>query len=134
MTALKHSGFTCNAIVARISILTVLLMVYGGWAQAADRVTTYQDADGWKLQVNGEDFYVKGVVWGYSPRGSNYLYNLWGQSDEFIKKVLDHDFGLLQAANVNAVRTFSMMPPRWITYVYENFGIMSVVLVRQQDL
>ena len=37
-------------------------------AQAAPNiVTTYQDAKGWKLKVDGKDTYVKGMVWGYSP-------------------------------------------------------------------
>ena len=45
-------------------------------AQAAEKVTTFKDDNGWKLQVNGKDYYVKGVVWGYTPRGENYNYNL----------------------------------------------------------
>ncbi|MEO0973907.1 MAG: hypothetical protein AAFX85_12515, partial [Pseudomonadota bacterium] len=45
----------------------------------ADRVETVKDSQGWKLKVNGSDYYIKGVVWGYSPRGQNYTYNLWGQ-------------------------------------------------------
>ena len=51
-----------------------------------DKVTTYKDEHGWKLLVNGEDYYIKGVVWSYSPRGQNYSYNLFGQSDDFIRK------------------------------------------------
>lgn len=97
-------------------------------AQAApDRVTTYQDAKGWKLKVNGKDLFVKGYVWGYSPKNQNYSYNLWGQEDDFIKKVLEQDFGLMQKANVNAVRTFSTIPPKWVTYIYRKYGIMSVI-------
>ena len=96
-------------------------------AQAAQKVTTYKDANGWKLQVNGQDFYVKGMVWGYSPRGENYNYNLWGQSDEFIKKVLEHDFGMMKKAGVNAIRAFSTIPPEWVTYIYEQYGIMTAI-------
>jgi len=111
-------------------VFTVLLfftMSGGLQAQTADTVTTYKDENGWKLQVNGEDFYVKGIVWGYSPRGKNYSYNLWGESDEFIKKVLEQDFTLLKDANVNAIRAFSDIPPKWITYIYQQYGIMTVV-------
>jgi beta-galactosidase len=93
----------------------------------ADRVTTYKDEQGWKLQVNGKDFYVKGMVWGYSPRGQNYTYNLWGESDDFIRKVLDYDFGLMKAAGINAVRSFGMIPPEWVTYIYREHGIMTVI-------
>ena len=98
-----------------------------GQARAADVVTTYKDENGWKLQVNGEDFYVKGVVWGYSPRGQNYTYNLWGESDDFIRKVLDYEFGLMKAAGINAIRSFGMIPPEWVTYIYREHGIMSVI-------
>jgi hypothetical protein len=93
----------------------------------ADRVTTYKDENGWRLQVNGKDYYVKGVVWGYSPRGQNYTYNLWGESDDFIRKVLDYDFGLMKAAGINTVRTFGMIPPKWVTYIYKEHGIMTVI-------
>ncbi len=93
----------------------------------ADRVTTVKDEKGWRLQVNGEDFFVKGVVWGYSPRGQNYTYNLWGESDDFIRKVLDYEFGLMKAAGINAIRTFSTIPPKWVTYIYREHGIMTVI-------
>ncbi|MGB5398569.1 MAG: glycoside hydrolase family 2 TIM barrel-domain containing protein, partial [Gammaproteobacteria bacterium] len=96
-------------------------------ALGPDKVTTYKDNNGWKLQVNGKDFYVKGVVWGYSPINENYSYNLWGQPEEFIKKVIDKEFSLMKAANVNAIRTFSTMPTKWVTYVYQQYGIMTVI-------
>ncbi len=98
-----------------------------GVAHAAAVVTTHKDENGWRLKVNGEDFFVKGVVWGYTPRNENYTYNLWGESDDFIRKVLDYEFGLMAAAGVNTIRSFSMIPPEWITYIYQEHGIMSVV-------
>ncbi len=110
--------------------LLIMVLALGASLAAhaqADRVTTYKDEQGWKLQVNGEDFYVKGMVWGYSPRGQNYTYNLWGESDDFIRKVLDYDFGLMKAAGVNAIRTFSTIPPEWVTYIYREHGIMTVI-------
>ncbi|MDH3510525.1 MAG: hypothetical protein OER85_06660 [Gammaproteobacteria bacterium] len=107
-----------------ILILCAALIVQ---AHADDIVTTYKDENGWKLQVNGEDFYVKGVVWGYSPRDENYNYNLWGKSDDFIRKVLDYEFGLMKAAGVNAIRSFNIMPPKWVTYIYREHGIMTVI-------
>ena len=109
------------------AVMLVFCAPFIGQAQAADVVTTKKTEDGWTLQVNGEDFYVKGVVWGYSPRGANYAYNLWGESDEFIRKVLDYEFGLMKAAGVNANRSFTMIPPKWVTYIYREHGIMSVI-------
>ncbi|MDH4023239.1 MAG: hypothetical protein OEV14_08940, partial [Gammaproteobacteria bacterium] len=112
------------------SILAVFLFLGVSFlspANAAQKVTTYKDEKGWKLKVDGKDYYVKGVDWGYTPRGENFNYNLYGQSDDFIRKVLDYDFGLMKAAGVNTVRSFSFMPPKWITYVYEEYGIMTVI-------
>ncbi len=114
--------------IGLIAFFGLALIVSNAQAQAtADRITTFKDENGWKLQRNGEDFYIKGVVWGYSPQGETYTYNLWGQSDEFIRKVLDHDFSLMQQAGINAIRTFSIVPPKWVTYIYENYGIMTLV-------
>ena len=109
----------CSVLILCASIV--------GQAHAVDKVTTYKDENGWKLQVNGSDFYIKGIVWGYTPRDENYNYNLWGQSDDYIRKVLDYDFGLMKAAGVNAVRSFNIMPPKWVTYVYREHGIMTVI-------
>jgi hypothetical protein len=121
----------CIASAKKISsiivITSLMLFVSFAHAQAADRVTTYKDANGWKLKVNQNDFYVKGVVWGHSPRGQNYTYNLWGESDEFVKAVLDHDFGLMAKAGVTANRSFTIIPPKWVTYIYQQHGIMSIV-------
>ena len=113
----------CGILIAIVALYASLM----SQAHAADVVTTYKDENGWRLQVNGEDFFVKGVVWGYSPRNQNYTYNLWGESDDFIRKVLDYDLGLMKAAGVNAIRSFAMIPPEWVTYIYQEHGIMTVV-------
>ena len=110
-----------------MAVSLLLGVAFAAPAQAADKVTTVKDENGWKLQVNGSDYYLKGVVWGYSPRNQNYSYNLWGESDEFIRKVIDYDFGLMKAAGVNAIRSFGFIPPEWITYIYQEYGIMTVI-------
>jgi beta-galactosidase len=107
--------------------LMLLMLAAPAMAQTVDKVTIYQDENGWKLQVNGQDFYVKGVVWGYAPPGTNYTYSIWNQPEELIQKVVDKEFSLMKAANINAIRTFGLIPPKWITYIYEQYGIMSVV-------
>ena len=96
-------------------------------ALAAEKVTTYKDKNGWKIQVDGKDHYVKGVVWGYTPRGENYTYSLWNKPEQHIRDVLDHEFTLMKAANINSIRAFSTIPPKWITYAYEEYGIMTAV-------
>ena len=129
VVAMAFSNYKQNA--SRLfGLLTVVLFLAASMvsqAHAADVVTTYKDENGWKLLVNGQDFYAKGVVWSYSPRGQNYSYNLWAESDDHIRKVLDYDMGLLKAANVNSIRSFAMIPPKWVTYIYREHGIMFVV-------
>jgi len=120
------SFFKCLKKVS--GVLTVSLLLSASFSlQAADVVTTFKDADGWKLQVNGEDYYVKGVVWSYSPRNTNYTYNLWRESDDFIRKVLDYEFGLMKAAGINTIRSFAMIPPEWVTYIFKEHGIRTVI-------
>ena len=111
------------------SLLVLMLAIcapIAGHAQA-NKVDVVKGSDGWRLQVDGEDFYVKGVVWGYTPRGQNYTYNLFGQSDDQIRKILDYEFGLMSKMGVNAIRSFTMIPPEWVTYIYREHGIMSVI-------
>jgi len=110
-----------------LGVVLMACVTLAGQAVAGDVVEAVKSDDGWRLQVNGEDFFIKGIVWGYTPRNENYNYNLWGQSDEFVKKVLDYEFGLMSAAGVNAIRSFNFMPPKWVTYVYREYGIMTVI-------
>ncbi len=116
-----------NRAFSILAVMLVFCLPQAGFAQGADVVTTVKDESGWRLQVNGKDFYVKGVVWGYSPRNKNYSYNLWAESDDFIRKVLDYEFGMMKKAGINANRSFTMIPPKWVTYIYREHGIMSVI-------
>jgi hypothetical protein len=93
--------------------------------QPAVEVVT--DVAGSRLQVGGRDFMVFGMNWGYMPIGQNYLYNLWSQPDEFIKDVLDRDMPLLVDMGVNAIRQYVGIPPRWVRYIYEQYGIYTII-------
>ena len=121
------AGVCFLRLIRHFCCVLLIGVLCAGHAAASDVVTTFKDEEGWRLQVNGEDFYVKGVVWGYTPRNENFSYDLWGQSDDFVRKVLDYEFGLLQAAGVNAIRSFNFMPPKWVTYVYREYGIMVAI-------
>ncbi len=122
----NSSAFKAVTRLGALAVTLLLLAPLASHAQA-DRIETYKDENGWKLLVNGEDYYIKGMVWSYSPRGQNYAYNLFGQSDDFIRKVLDYDFGLMKAAGINTIRTFMTIPPEWVEYIYREHGIMSVI-------
>ncbi len=109
-----------------LAVTLVLCAPLVSYAQV-NKVEVVKSDDGWRLQVDGEDYYMKGVVWGYTPRGQNYTYNLFGQTDDQIRKILDYDFGLMADMGVNTIRSFTMIPPRWVEYIYREHGIMSVI-------
>lgn len=117
--------------IPRIAILAVFLLYAGAMVAETDLgpdvVTTLHDSDGWKLQVNGEDYFVKGVVWGYTPIGENYSYNLWANPDETIRNILDYECELMKQAGVNTIRSFGLIPPEWVTYIYRKHGIRTMI-------
>ena len=126
--AMANSSFLNRSNRATILLAFTLLLFAPLVSQAqVHDVQTVRDDTGWRLTVDGEDYFIKGVVWGYSPRGQNYSYNLWGESDDYIRKVLDYDFGMMAAAGVNTIRSFAMIPPQWVEYIFREHGIMSVV-------
>ena len=91
------------------------------------KVIIQEDASGQKLIVNGKPFIVNGMNWDYFPVGTNYNYSLWNQPDDFIKKALDDEMSLLKNMNVNAIRVYSGIPKKWITYIYEKHGIYTML-------
>jgi beta-galactosidase len=99
------------------------------WSAPADMpdIQVITDGSGSRLQVDGRDFMVYGMNWGYMPIGQNYTYNLWTQSDEIIMAALAKEMPLLKAMGVNVIRHYVGMPPRWVQYVYEKYGIYTVL-------
>ena len=93
----------------------------------ADKVSVVSDAKGMRLEVKGKPFMVNGMNWDYVPIGTNYAYSLWKQSDELIKAALDAEMGLLKNMGVNTIRVYTGMQPKWITYVYETYGIYTML-------
>ena len=94
---------------------------------AGSDVRMVKDADGMRLVVDGEDFLVKGVNWSYVPIGQNYSYSLWNQPEPFIREALDEEMPLLKAMGVNTIRQYVGIPPRWIEYIYREYGIHTVL-------
>ena len=125
---MAKSSFSNRMAVIGSVLAAVLIFAAPDVTHAqANKVETYKDEKGWKLKVDGEDFYIKGVVWGYTPRGQNYTYGLFNEPDDFIRKVLDYEFGLMKKMGVNTIRSFTTIPPRWVEYIYREHGIMSVI-------
>ncbi|MDX8381198.1 MAG: hypothetical protein R8M14_03720 [Ghiorsea sp.] len=126
-TQKNSNGFFTFMRGQALAICATLIILSPLAATAADKISTVHDAKGWKLQVNDNDYYIKGVVWGYSPKGENYSYNLWAQPESFIKKVVDQEFGLMHEAGINTIRSFGVIPTKWVEYVYKTYGIRFVI-------
>jgi len=92
-----------------------------------DQVKIVKDEKGAKIIVNGKDFIVNGMNWDYFPIGTNYTYSLWTQPDSFIKNALDREMSLLRNMGVNVIRVYTGIQPKWIEYIYKNFGIYTVL-------
>jgi beta-galactosidase len=113
-------------VIRRLVLSIALVCALAGTAAATEAKVVHDDR-GWKLQVDGRDFLVRGMNWGYSPIGENYSYSLWSQPDEFIEKALRQDMSLLKAMGVNAIRQFPDIPPRWVEWIYKNYGIYTMI-------
>ncbi len=104
-------------------LLIGLLLIHTGEAQ----VVVEQSDASFKLQVDSKDFMVKGMNWDHFPIGTNYTYSLWNQPDEFIRSVLDEEMALVKGLGVNTLRIYTGIPKQWITYIYDNHGIYTML-------
>ncbi|MFK7936678.1 MAG: glycoside hydrolase family 2 TIM barrel-domain containing protein [Saprospiraceae bacterium] len=91
------------------------------------QVTVVNNSDGNKLTVDGKDFMVNGMNWDYFPIGTNFNYSLWSQPDDIIKSALDSEMSLLKNMGVNTIRVYTGIQPKWITYIYEKYGIHTML-------
>lgn len=110
-------------------VLQLLLVLFstGIYAQT-DQVQVVQDGEGMKLVVNGEDFMINGMNWDYIPIGTNTVNaNFWTKSDDVIRAGLDHEMSLLKNMGVNVIRQYTGVPAKWIQYIYENYGIYTML-------
>lgn len=127
--ALVEKGVMRVGAAALVVLLLLIPTLVCPAVEAAEmqKVEIINDSRGSKLQVNGRDFMVKGMNWDYVPIGKNYAYSLWAQSDEFIEAALAREMPLLKAMGVNTIRHYVGIPPRWVQYIYETYGIYTIV-------
>ncbi|MEM9001473.1 MAG: glycosidase [Bacteroidota bacterium] len=109
----------------------VLLLLFALFTTAiysqTEKVSVVKNAEGMKLVVDGKDFMINGMNWDYFPIGTNFNYSLWKQSDDVIKAALDAEMGLLKNMGVNVIRQYTGVQPKWIEYIYENYGIYTML-------
>ena len=110
---------------------TLLVLLFMSFALSAfgqaEKVVVQNDNGSWTLLVDGRPTMINGMNWDYFPRGTNYSYSLWDQSPALIKEALDYEMGLLQYMGVNAIRVYTGIPKEWITYIYKNYGIYTML-------
>ncbi|WP_428236706.1 glycoside hydrolase family 2 TIM barrel-domain containing protein [Gracilimonas sp.] len=112
----------------RIALLIFTLFYFSPTIIAQSNQVVVEQADeGWQLLVDGDPIIINGMNWDYFPRGTNYAYSLWNQSPEFIEQALDYEMSLLKNMGVNAIRVYTGIPKKWITYIYENYGIYTML-------
>ena len=111
------------------TLLTLWLLLFSSISFGqVDQVAISSNENGMKLMVNGDNFMINGMNWDYVPIGETIPnYSLWNQSDDVIKAALDAEMGLLKNMGVNAIRQYEGVQPKWISYIYENYGIYTMI-------
>lgn len=113
-----------------IALSALLLLIAGaptGAAAGGLEVKVDGGPGARRLLVNGEPYFIHGMNWGYTPIGENYSYSLWSQSEAFIEAALRTEMALLKAAGVNTIRQYPGVPPKWVTWIYQNYGITTMI-------
>ena len=124
----KVSMRALRSLGGRVALAGLALaLVIAPLGAQAPAVRVASGPGGLTLTVGGQPFLVQGVNWDYVPIGQNYAYSLWSQPDDFIREALDREMPLLRAMGVNAIRQYVGVPKRWITYIYEQYGIYTVL-------
>lgn len=90
-------------------------------------VQIYHDDNGYILHKDGQPYFIRGMNWGYVPIGTNYSYNFWAEPEWIIRKALDKEMALLKAMGVNSIRQYDGIPPEWVRYIYQTYGITTMI-------
>ncbi len=99
----------------------------GDRAPGPNVVKVHQSDRGFQLRVDGTPMMVFGMNWDYLPIGDNYNYDFFGKPDDFIIEALDAEMTLLKEMHVNVIRQYLGIPPRWVQYIYEKYGIYTIL-------
>ncbi|MBS2026116.1 MAG: hypothetical protein JST92_27260, partial [Deltaproteobacteria bacterium] len=113
-------------VAARLALAAAEAFAQEAHAQPSV-VKVVSDPRGQRLTVDGKDFLVQGVNWDYVPIGQNYAWSLWDQPEDVIVAALDKEMPLLKRMGVNAIRQYIGIPPKWVQYIYERWGIYTML-------
>ena len=109
------------------AILVLYILLVALSASAQQRVSIVSDSTGSRLTVDGKPLFLKGMNWDYFPICTNWAYSLWQQPDDVIRAALNNEMPLMQQMGVNVIRQYTTIPPRWIQYIYEHYGIYTMI-------
>jgi beta-galactosidase len=90
-------------------------------------VVVHEDEQGFTLRIDGKDTMLFGMNWDYLPVGQNYRYQFFEKPDAFVEAALRKEMGLLSQMGVNAIRQYPGIPPRWVEWIYDNYGIYTLI-------
>jgi hypothetical protein len=116
-----------NKAMLRLLLFGILLGITHSVTAQSQKVEVVQQADGWRLLVDGKAMMVQGMNWDYFPVGTNYNYSIWNQSPSLIKDALDYEMSLLKNMGVNSIRVYTGIPKQWIEYIYDTHGIYTML-------
>ena len=116
-----------DTIQKKLLKLTLFLFTATVFGQTA-QVSVVKNEKGMQLVVDGNNFMINGMNWDYIPIGTNTVNaNFWKKSDDDIKAGLDSEMALLKNMGVNVIRQYTGVPAKWIKYIYENYGIYTML-------
>lgn len=107
-----------------------LLCIASTVLSQGNKVSISNDDSGMRLIVDGQELMINGMNWGYVPRGTTVAttsYQFWNESDDIIKAALDGEMPLLKNMGVNAIRQYTGVKPKWVKYIYETYGIYTML-------
>lgn len=110
-------------IISLFFLLCCSIVLYA----QSDKITIEKKEGGISLLVNGQPFMVNGMNWDYFPIGTNYAYSLWNQPPDMIKEALDYEMAMLKNMGVNTIRVYTGIPKQWIEYIYDKYGIYTML-------
>ncbi|HNU15493.1 MAG TPA: glycoside hydrolase family 2 TIM barrel-domain containing protein, partial [Chitinophagaceae bacterium] len=110
-----------------IAAFSFLFLCYLSSTAQPEKISVKKSGDDFVLETNGKGFFINGMNWDYFPVGTNFNYSLWKQSDDVIRAALDYEMPLLKNMGVNTIRQYTGVPAKWIKYIYENYGIYTML-------
>ncbi len=118
-----------NKKIVHTLSLCMLLSIFMSQAAFAspNSVKVFKDDQGFKIQVDEKDLFVKAINWSHKPVGKNYRYSLWDQKESYIKAVITQEMELLNEMGATAIVSGGDIPKIWVTYIYKKYGIMTIL-------